>query len=280
MSVNSAFTRITGYSESEARGRQFDGLLNRPSGRHDESFYRRLLGRLRTFGRWKGELWARAKDGRGFAMLLSLSEIRDQEGRISHHVGVFTDVSRQKEYKERLELLALHDSLTGLPNRALFLDRGEQALSLAERKGGKVGLVFVDLDHFKAVNDTYGHAVGDEVLRRAGRRMREAMRDSDTVARLGGDEFVVLLTEITGPAACVTAAERLIEAVARPYHLENDIEVPLGASLGLALAPEHGTDIRTLLHRADQALYSIKRDDVRRFAFWAPEMEAAGLGKL
>ena len=278
MSVNSAFTRITGYSEAEVMGRQLDVVLNRPSGRHDESFYRRLLGRLRTFGRWKGELWAQAKDGRGFAMLLSLSEIRDTQGRVSHHVGVFTDVSRQKEYKERLELLALHDSLTGLPNRALFLDRGQQALSLAERKGGRIGLVFVDLDLFKIINDTYGHTVGDEVLRRAGRRMRDAMRDSDTVARLGGDEFVVLLTEITEQAACIAAAERLIEAVTRPYRF-NDIEVQLGASLGLALSPDHGSDIRLLLHRADQALYSVKRDDVRRFAMWSPDMDGGGVAE-
>lgn len=275
MSVNSAFTRITGYTECEVLGRQLDVVLNRPSGRHDESFYRRLLGRLRTFGRWKGELWARAKGGRGFAMLLSLSEIRDKQGRVSHHVGVFTDVSRQKEYKERLELLALHDSLTGLPNRALFLDRGQQALSLAERSGTQIGLVFVDLDLFKSINDTYGHAVGDEVLRRAGNRMRDAMRDCDTVARLGGDEFVVLLTDMRGEAACTAAAERLIAAITQPYHLSG-IEVRLGASLGLAISPDHGVDIRVLLHRADQALYSIKRDDVRRFAVWSPEMDGQG----
>lgn len=270
MSVNSAFTRITGYTENEARGHQLDVLLNRPSGKHDESFYRRLLGRLRTFGRWKGELWARAKDGRGFAMLLSLSEIRDEKGRVSHHVGVFTDVSRQKEYKERLEILALHDSLTGLPNRALFIDRGQQALSRAMRGGTQVGVIFIDLDLFKMINDTWGHAVGDEVLRRAGNRMRSVMRDCDTVARLGGDEFVVLLTDVGGVDACLGAAERLLAATTEPYLL-NDISVELGASLGIAISPEHGTDIRTLLHRADQALYSIKRNDICRVAVWSPQ---------
>lgn len=278
MSTNSAFSRITGYTDSEVRGKQLDALLNRPSGRHDESFYRRLLGRLRTFGRWKGELWARTKDGRGFAMLLSLSEIRDDKGRVSHHVGVFTDVSRQKEYKERLEQLALHDSLTGLPNRALFLDRGTQALALAQRNGAELGLVFVDLDLFKEINDNYGHAVGDEVLRQAGARMRGAMRDCDTVARLGGDEFVVLLTEVNGESACLTAAQRLVEALTHPY-LVNGIHIEVGASLGVALSPVHGSDIHTLLHRADQALYSIKRDDLRRHALWRPDMqhEAAAL---
>ena len=271
MSTNSAFSRITGYTDREVRGKQLDALLNRPSGRHDESFYRRLLGRLRMFGRWKGELWARAKDGRGFAMLLSLSEIRDDKGRVSHHVGVFTDVSRQKEYKERLEQLALHDSLTGLPNRALFLDRGTQALAMAQRNDAHVGLVFVDLDLFKAINDNYGHAVGDEVLRQAGGRMRGVMRDCDTVARLGGDEFVVLLTDIKGESACEAAAQRLVEALTRPYPV-NGIQVEVGASLGVALSPAHGSDIHTLLHRADLALYSIKRDDVRRHALWRPDM--------
>lgn len=128
-------------------------------------------------------------------------------------------MSRQKEYKERLEVLALHDSLTGLPNRALFLDRGQQALSRATRNSLQIGVIFIDLDLFKRINDTWGHAVGDEVLRRAGERMRDAMRDCDTVARLGGDE------------------------------------------------------IRCLLHRADQALYSIKRNDVRRIAVWSPSIQ-------
>lgn len=272
MSVNSAFTRITGYSEPEAQGQQLDELLNRPSGKHDESFFRRLLGRLRTYGRWKGELWARAKNGRGFAMLLSLSEIRDDKGRVSHHVGVFTDVSRQKEYKERLEVLALHDSLTGLPNRALFLDRGQQALSRATRNSLQIGVIFIDLDLFKRINDTWGHAVGDEVLRRAGERMRDAMRDCDTVARLGGDEFVVLLTDVKGVVSCIVAAERLLEVITEPYAV-NGISVALGASLGIALSPQHGDEIRCLLHRADQALYSIKRNDVRRIAVWSPSIQ-------
>ncbi|HLU78249.1 MAG TPA: diguanylate cyclase, partial [Burkholderiaceae bacterium] len=272
MSVNSAFTRITGYSEPEAQGQQLDELLNRPSGKHDESFFRRLLGRLRTYGRWKGELWARAKNGRGFAMLLSLSEIRDDKGRVSHHVGVFTDVSRQKEYKERLEVLALHDSLTGLPNRALFLDRGQQALSRATRNSLQIGVIFIDLDLFKRINDTWGHAVGDEVLRRAGERMRDAMRDCDTVARLGGDEFVVLLTDVKGVVSCIVAAERLLEVITEPYAV-NGISVALGASLGIALSPQHGDEIRCLLHQADQALYSIKRNDVRRIAVWSPSIQ-------
>lgn len=272
VSTNPAFTRITGYTEEEVRGVQLDGLLNRPSGRHDESFYRRILGRLRTFGRWKGELWARGKDGRDFAMLLSLNEIRDGMSRVTHHVGVFTDVSRQKRYKERLEQLALHDSLTGLPNRALFLDRGQQALALAERNGRQVGLVFIDLDLFKAVNDLHGHAVGDEVLRQAGSRMRTLMRECDTVARLGGDEFVVLLTEVAGERECVAVAERLIEALTRPYQVHG-AAIPLGASLGLALSRTHGSDIHTLLRRADQALYSIKRDSVRRYALWQRDQE-------
>lgn len=274
VSTNRAFSRITGYAESAVRGRHLDDLLNRPSGRHDESFYRRILGRLRTFGHWKGELWARRHDGRDFAMLLSLSEVRDERGRVVHHVGVFTDISRQKEYEERLERLALHDSLTGLPNRALFLDRGQQALALAQRNGGTVGLIFVDLDLFKSVNDRYGHAVGDLVLRDAGARMRDLLRDCDTVARLGGDEFVILLTEVGGEAECLRVAERLSEVLTRPYRANGE-RIDVGASLGVALSPGHGSDIHTLLHRADQALYSIKRHSARRYAVWGSELDPA-----
>lgn len=273
LSTNSEFFRITGYTEDEARGHRLDELLNRPSGRHDESFYRRILGRLRTFGHWKGELWARHKSGRDFAMLLSLSEVRDDLGRVVHHVGVFTDVSRQKQYEERLERLALHDSLTGLPNRALFFDRVQQALALAYRTGSQLGLIFVDLDLFKSVNDIYGHAVGDLVLRDAGARMRSLLRDCDTVARMGGDEFVVLLTEVGGVAQCEIVARRLVEALVRPYEANGE-SIAVGASLGIAVSPVHGSDVHTLLRRADQALYSIKRNATRRYAVWTPELEA------
>ncbi len=275
MSSNSEFSRITGYAEAEVWGRRLDDLLNRPSGRHDESFYRQILGRLRTFGHWKGELWARDKGGRDFPMLLSLSEVRDELRRVIHHVGVFTDVSQQKQYEERLERLALHDSLTGLPNRALFMDRGQQALALAHRNGSQVGLVFVDLDLFKRVNDVHGHAVGDLVLRDAGARMRNLLRECDTVARLGGDEFVILLTEVGGDAQCIVFASRLGEALTRPYHANGE-EIVVGASLGVALSPAHGTDIHTLLNRADQALYSIKRDPSRYYAVWSPDLEYEG----
>lgn len=279
LSTNPAFTRITGYTAGEAQGWQLDALLNRPTGRHDESIYRRILGRLRTFGRWKGELWALRRDGREFAMLLGLSEVRDGMGRVTHHVGVFTDISRQKKYKERLERLALHDSLTGLPNRALFLDRGQQALAISQRNGTRVGLVFVDLDLFKSVNDRYGHAVGDQVLKEVGSRMRCLMRDCDTVARLGGDEFVVLITDVHDLQDCVIVAERLAHVLSQPYKI-NGLVVEMGASLGVALSRDHGTDIHVLLHRADQALYSIKRNEQRRYAVWTPDLEGVGSDAL
>src|SRR5690606_21095684 len=148
---------------------------------------------------------------------------------------------------------------------------GQQALSRAMRGGAQVGVIFIDLDLFKRVNDTWGHAVGDEVLRRAGARMRSAMRDCDTVARLGGDEFVVLLTDAGDIDACLGLADRLLAAITEPYLL-NGFSVELGASLGIAISPEHGTEIRSLLHRADQALYSIKRNDICRIAVWSPEV--------
>lgn len=278
LSVNPAFERITGYVEDEVRGHQLDELLHRPSGRHDEAVFRQILGRLRTFGSWKGELWGRRKDGSDFAMLLTLTEVRDAAGRVAHHVGVFTDISRQREYKEHLEQLALHDSLTGLPNRALLRDRGRQALSLSQRTGIPVGLIFMDLDLFKNVNDEHGHAVGDAVLRLAAERMRACMRDCDTVARLGGDEFVVLLTEVDGESGCLHVAERLLRALSEPYRV-GDATIVVGASLGVALAPEHGTDVDVLLNRADQALYSVKRGTGGRHAVWSPSLDGSALAR-
>src|SRR5690606_31302554 len=128
-------------------------------------------------------------------------------------------------------------------------------------------------DLFKSVNDLYGHAVGDLVLRDAGARMSDMLRDCDTVARMGGDEFVILLTEVGGEAQCVAVAQRLSEALAVPYHVNGEV-IEVGASLGIALSRIHGADIHMLLHRADQALYSIKRDSSRRYAVWAPELES------
>lgn len=258
MSVNPAFTRITGYHQKQALGKTLDKLLHRPTGRHDDNFYRRLAGRLVISGTWQGEVWARRRSGEDFPILLSLSAIRNEENHVTHHVGVFTDISRQKEYEERLKQQALHDGLTGLANRTLLMEQGRRSLALAARHGKHVAVVFVDLDMFKSVNDMHGHGVGDELLKQVAERLRGCVRASDTVARLGGDEFVVLLAEIADKSDASVVAQKIVTTLSCPFTI-HDLSLVIGASVGIAHHPQHGDDMSALLRRADEALYCVKR---------------------
>jgi PAS domain S-box-containing protein len=201
VAVNQAFARITGYSEEEVKGRM-PSLLR--SGRHDDDYYRRMWSTLTDTGRWQGEIWNRRKDGVEYPEWLNISVVRDDAGAVINYIGVFSDISSIKQARDRLEYTAHHDALTGLPNRLLFRDRLEQALTMARRAGTRVALLFVDLDRFKLINDTLGHEAGDLLLQAVAQRLVGCMREEDTVARMGGDEFVVIQKGIGHPddAAC------------------------------------------------------------------------------
>ncbi len=258
LSVNPAFTRITGYHQKQALGKTLDKLLHRPTGRHDDNFYRRLAGRLVIAGTWQGEVWARRRSGEDFPILLSLSAIRNDANLITHHVGVFTDISRQKEYEERLKQLAMLDGLTGLANRTLLMEQGKQTLSLAVRHRTHVAVLFIDLDLFKSVNDMHGHGVGDEMLKQVAGRLRDCVRASDTVARLGGDEFVIVLADVADTSDAAVVAQKIVAALSAPF-MVHDLALMIGASVGIAHHPQHGDDMAALLRRADEALYCVKR---------------------
>lgn len=255
LAVNPAFCGITGYGSEEVLG-QTPRFLR--SERHDEEFYRRIWTALAGENHWQGEIWNRRKSGEVYPEWLSITVIRDDAGAPVYHIGVFSDVSMLKRSEARFEYLAHHDALTGLPNRLLFSARLEQAMHRANRERRSVGLLFVDLDRFKEVNDRHGHLVGDQLLQGVAERLTASVREQDTVARLAGDEFVVILEGITGPGDAERVARKVLEALAAPLRV-GGTDLPAGASVGVALYPADARDPASLLHRADEAMYAAKQ---------------------
>ena len=252
--VNPAFTAITGYTPKEVMGRN-PALLK--SGRHDAAFYDGMWKSLDTLGHWEGEIWNRHKNGDIFVEWLSISRIEGEQQGGGRYLAVFHDITRRKEAEEALRHRAQHDPLTDLPNRALFRDRLEAALSQARRYRRNFALMMVDLDRFKEVNDTFGHAAGDELLIETARRLSSCVRESDTVARLGGDEFAMILTELTGAAEAEQVARRAVALLAEPYYLDAGT-ARISGCIGIALCPQHGLDSEHLQRNADSALYKAK----------------------
>jgi len=253
LTVNEAFTQVTGYTAEEAIGSN-PKLLS--SGKHSQEFYQEMWSSLQSQGWWQGEIWNRRKNGEIYPEWLTINSVKDSENKVVNYVGIFSDITIVKESQRRVEFLATHDELTNLPNRALFLDRVRQAIARTMRTEGTFAVMFVDLDNFKVVNDSMGHAAGDELLMEVARRMRECVRGSDTVARFGGDEFALLL-ETAGVEDAEMTARRIGEALVRPYLIGRQNVYP-SASIGICLYPDDGGDAETLLKNADSAMYQAK----------------------
>ncbi|MCD0418503.1 EAL domain-containing protein [Rubrivivax sp. JA1024] len=269
VAVNEAFTRITGYTEREVIG-QNPRLLK--SGLHDESFYRRFWEELQTRGRWEGEIWNRRKNGEVYPEWLSIGRVVDEGDRTVNYVASFSDITARKHAEENVRRLAYYDPLTGLPNRALLQERASQALQIAVRTGEPVALMFLDLDHFKNVNDTLGHPIGDRLLVALAQRMRPALRDQDTLARVGGDEFVLVLpsTDATGASY---VAQKLLQIVQEPVQLDGH-DLTVTPSIGVAVFPTDAADYDTLFAFADAAMYRAKMSGRATFSFYTAEMQA------
>lgn len=266
--VNPAFSRVTGYADEEVLGKN-PRILQ--SGRHDQAFFRDLWRDLQEKGFWQGELWNRRKDGSEYVEWLSITGVRDENGQISHYIGISDDITATKAAQSRIEFLAYHDVLTELPNRQLARDRAEQSIMQAQRSQSGVAVLFVDLDQFKAVNDALGHAAGDELLREAARRLRSSVRESDTVSRQGGDEFIIILPGAGGAEEVSEIAGKLLEMMSAPFDLAGQ-RVSVSASIGVALYPEDGPDFDTLLKKADMAMYSAKSAGRNAYRFFTEEM--------
>lgn len=253
--VNQAFTDITGYSREEILGKTPRVLS---SGKHDVAFYAEMWRQLTAEGDWTGEVWNRRKSGQTYVQMLTISVVRDLQGLAIRYVGLFSDISLQKEHERRLERIAHYDSLTGLPNRVLLADRLRQAMVNAHRRNEKVALVFLDLDGFKAINDTHGHALGDQLLVALAGRMTHGLRGGDTLARLGGDEFVAVLIDLNEDEAATPVVERLRAAAAQLVSIDG-VELKVSASVGVTFYPQiDEVDADQLLRQADQAMYQAK----------------------
>lgn len=262
--VNQAFCNITGYQRDEVIG-QNPRILQ--SGRHDPAFYEALWDSLLRTGQWRGEIWNRRKDGAIYPEWVNISLVRDEQGLATGYVAVFSDITALKAAEERLHHLAHHDSLTGLPNRLLLAGLLERAIQSALRNRCRLAVAFVDLDRFKQVNDGHGHRAGDAVLREASRRLRAALRASDSVARVSGDEFVVLLEELASTDQGRPVIDKLLRAFEVPIEIENCL-VEMTISIGVALYPDDGEDADTLLRNADIAMYSAKEGGRNTYRFF------------
>ncbi len=275
VSVNKAFTSITGYTASEAIG-QTPNMLR--SGVHGESFYREMWRAILTRGVWQGEIENRHKDGSVITEWLTISVIHDEHGQVLNYVALFSDISEVIESRRRMEHLALHDELTGLPNRTLLSDRLRHALARAERHDGRVALMFVDLDNFKDVNDSLGHEQGDLLLQQLAARLLACVRDQDTVARLGGDEFTIML-EDANEAESEVLAIRIQQALNRPFALDGS-EVYATASIGIAFYPEDGNDLHGLMQSADGAMYRAKQGGRNTFCYSTEDLKRISVERL
>ena len=267
--VNRAFCDITGYAEQEVLGLNPSLLA---SGQHDRDFFAAIWSDIKSAGHWQGEIWNRRKNGEVYPELLSISAVKNELGQPVNYVGVFTDISKLKASEERLDFLAHHDPLTRLPNRLLMNSRLEHAIEFATREKRKLALLVIDLDRFKDVNDSYGHAIGDELLQQVADRLATRLRSVDTLTRLGGDEFTVLLESIVHEEDAARVANIIIAALCEPWWLSNGVQVSIGASIGISLFPEHGASAAELFQHADAALYRAKAEGRGRYKYFTEAM--------
>jgi len=267
LDVNPAFCDITGYSREEVLG-QNPRILN--SGRQSPEFYEAMWSAIQNRGYWRGEIWNRSKEGEVYPELLTISVVRDEQGMVSHYVGVFSDITQIKQHERQLERMAHFDALTGIPNRVLLADRMRQAIAQTLRAGQLMAVCYLDLDNFKPVNDSFGHEAGDRLLLEMARRLKDCLRSGDTVARLGGDEFVLLLQGLDQIDEGEEVLERILVAIAEPCSISGH-EVAVSASIGVTLFPFDDADPDTLLRHADQAMYHAKQAGRGRYHLFDAE---------
>jgi diguanylate cyclase (GGDEF)-like protein/PAS domain S-box-containing protein len=274
--VNEAFTRLTGYTEKEALGRD-PSLLN--SGHQDAAFYKDMWRALVTEGHWQGEIWNRRKNGELYLEYLTITRVLDQNGVVANYAGIFSDITHRRQTEERLRYLSTHDVLTGLANRALFEERLERAIVHAQRTGSKFAIAYLDLDGLKLVNETFGYQTGDDVLKVVAQRLREAIGQRSTIARLGGDEFGVILEEFNSLRDVGQVTRTMLDAVNRPVHLDGH-EIFITSCLGISTWPDDGSHAADLMICADQAMYGAKSRGRGVFQFFERQMTSAAMAQL
>lgn len=276
LDVNPAFCEITGYSTEEVVG---GNPRLWKSQHHNAEFYQAIWTALGANGYWRGEIWNRRKNGEAFPSWQTISAVQDEQGRTMHYVSVFSDISNLVQSREQLTYQAYHDPLTGLPNRLLFNDRLTHALTRAERDGSQVAVLFLDLDHFKHVNDSLGHPVGDALLQEVARRLSGVGRKEDTVSRTGGDEFIMLMEDLRDPQDVAHLADKLLRALAESHSIQGH-DLYISSSIGISLYPRDGENAEVLVRNADTAMYKAKSAGRKTYSFYTQDLTLKATERL
>ncbi len=274
--VNQAFEDMTGYDRDEALGNN-PRIFN--SGKTPKAIYDELWQTIRDGNAWEGELMNQRKDGHTYWVRARISPVCNDDGAVSHFLAIEEDITERKAQEHQIRHQANYDGLTELPNRFLAMDRMSQAINAAIRHDQTVVLMFIDLDDFKQINDSYGHDVGDQVITLAASRIRETVRQTDTVARYGGDEFLVILTSIDTADDASRVAEKVLTSLAKPYQVDEH-QVSLNASIGMAVFPDDGQDPYELLRNADAAMFGAKDEGGNRYEFHSAAIHRAALERM
>ena len=277
VAVNKAFTQITGFTEAEILGKPTKALK---SGEHTKEFYQRMWTLINTTGHWEGEIWNRRKSGEIFLEWLHITVIKDEQtDEVTHYMAIFSDITARKQTEQKLAYLAHYDDLTGLAKRSLFYEMVDRALRKAERSKRFMAVLFLDLDRFKYVNDTWGHAIGDLLLKDVASRLTNCLRRGDNIARLGGDEFTAVLENVNSTDEVVRIVKRIIDAMQLPFHLDGN-EAFVTASVGISLYPNDGNDVETLIRNADAAMYRAKESGKNNYEFFTSNMTGQASQRL
>jgi diguanylate cyclase (GGDEF)-like protein/PAS domain S-box-containing protein len=268
ISVNPACCHLTGYAENELLGSNPIFLLSK---RHNRFIHKEIIEHINTTGSWQGEVWNRKKGGEIYAVRLSISTIFGRNKRAKNYILLFSDITEVKAVNERVEFLAHHDALTGLPNRILFESQMQHAILQAKRNDEKVALLFIDIDHFKSVNDSLGHRVGDLLIKQFVKRLQQTLRQNDTISRQGGDEFLIMINEIHDEKPVLNIINK-ISAILKPPFSIDDHQIHASSSIGIAIYPDNGEAFDTLLQHADTAMYHAKNSGRDTYHFFTSEM--------
>jgi len=274
--VNKAFTEISGYAPAEVLG-QNPHIFG--SGRHDRAFFEQMWQVLHRDRHWQGEIWDRRKNGEIYPKWLGITAVHDSDGHLTHYVAIFSDISERKAAQDKIEYLAHHDPLTGLPNRLLLYDRFAQAAAHADRTHSKVALLFLDLDQFKTINDSLGHPVGDKLLQILAGRLQECVRETDTISRQGGDEFVIIITDLHDADTVAGISLKILEQVRQSAEIDAHT-LNASFSIGISLYPDDGADFDTLLQKSDTAMYHAKDAGRNAYRFFTEQMNVDALERL
>lgn len=264
ISVNDTFSILTGFKELEVLGKSIQYLQSKKNG---SKINNQLTNNKKVNAIWQGELWLRHKYRRDFPTWTTISEAKDSSGTTTHYIYGFIDITEFKKNQDQLIFLAYHDPLTKLTNRLLLKDRITHSLQIAHREGSQVAILFMDLDRFKPVNDTYGHAVGDNLLKAVAKRIENLVRKEDTVSRYAGDEFVVCMEKVSDVKKPAKLAQKLIDKLNRPFDI-NGIPLQISTSIGISLFPQDGFDAETLIVNADAAMYLAKKEGRNNYQYF------------